>query len=220
KDLVLNEFNRSKFAERYLADGGVERALIYLKTTNTQKINELRSKTEALCPAHECWIGGEIVAFADFSKSLIRTLFDSFFVSLLLVGMVIFYLAWATKSRNFFSLVIASFWGPAVILCLIYAFDLSINFVTCIIASTLVGLTGDNAIQFLFAAKNDDLQAGIEQRGPSSLYCALTMGLCSLVFLGSYFEAPKVLGALLAAGFLFSLIGDVWILNGLTKKKT
>ncbi len=219
KDLVLNEFNHTKFAERYLSPSGDERAIVYLKTTNTQKINELRNAIEHLCPSHECWIGGEIVAFADFSKSLIHTLFESFFISLLLVGIIIFYLAWATKIKNYFSLVIASFWGPAVILCLIYALDLSINFVTCIIASTLVGLTGDNAIQFMFAANHNDLQSGIEERGPSSLYCALTMGLCSLVFLGSYFEAPKILGALLAAGFFFSLIGDVWILNGLTKKK-
>jgi len=219
KDLVMNEFNHSKFAERYISTTGEERALLYLKTTNTQKVNDLRLKVQKICPNHECWVGGEIVAFADFSKSLIRTLFDSFFISLILVGLVLVYLAWATGITNYFSIIIASFWGAAVILCLIYAFDLSINFVTCIIASTLVGLTGDNAIQFVFAAKNDNLQSGIEERGPSSLYCALTMGLSSLVFLGSYFEAPKILGALLAAGFMFSLIGDVWILNGLTKRK-
>ncbi len=222
KDLVLNEFDHSKFAERYVPESksGEERVILYLSSTNTQKVNDLRLKTAELCSKHECWLAGEIVAFADFSRSLIHTLFDSFFISLVLVGIVIAYLAWATKMGNTFYLVIASFWGPAVILCLIYAFDLSINFVTCIIASTLVGLTGDNAIQFVFAAKDNNLQSGIEERGPSSLYCALTMGLCSLVFLGSYFEAPKILGALLAAGFFFSLIGDVWILNGLTVKKT
>jgi len=219
KEMVQTEFSHSKFADRYLSDSQDERAILYLKTTNTQKLNDLRSFVANLCPSHECWVGGEIIAFADFSRSLIHTLFDSFFLSLVLVGIVIVYLAWASRKHSYFSLIIASFWGPAVILCLIYAFDLSINFVTCIIASTLVGLTGDNAIQFIFAAKDDSLEKGIEERGPSSLYCALTMGLCSLVFLGSYFEAPKVLGVLLAAGFFFSLIGDVWILNGLTPKK-
>lgn len=219
KDMVKMEFEHSKFAERYLSDSKDERAILYLKTTNTQKLNELRSAIENLCPQHECWVGGEIIAFADFSRSLIHTLFDSFFLSLVLVGIIISYLAWASRKHSYFSLIIASFWGPAVILCLIYAFDLSINFVTCIIASTLVGLTGDNAIQFIFAAKDESLEKGIEERGPSSLYCALTMGLCSLVFLGSYFEAPKILGVLLAAGFFFSLIGDVWILNGLTPSK-
>lgn len=219
KEMVQTEFSHSKFADRYLSDSQDERAILYLKTTNTQKLNDLRTFVANLCPSHECWVGGEIIAFADFSRSLIHTLFDSFFLSLVLVGIVIVYLAWASRKHSYFSLIIASFWGPAVILCLIYAFDLSINFVTCIIASTLVGLTGDNAIQFIFAAKDDSLEKGIEERGPSSLYCALTMGLCSLVFLGSYFEAPKVLGVLLAAGFFFSLIGDVWILNGLTPKK-
>lgn len=219
KEMVKTEFDISKFAERYISDTKSERALLYLKTTNTEKVDNLRKKVQTFCPNHECWVGGEIVAFADFSRSLIHTLFDSFFISLVLVGIVLFYLAWATGIKNYFAVIIASFWGPAVILCLIYAFDLSINFVTCIIASTLVGLTGDNAIQFLFASKDNNLTTGIEERGPSSLYCALTMSLCSLVFLGSYFEAPKILGALLAAGFLFSLVGDVWILNGLTRKK-
>lgn len=219
REMILNEFGHSKFAERYVSSSKAERAILYLKTTNTQKVNDLRLNVQSICPNHECWIGGEIVAFADFSKSLIHTLFDSFFISLVLVGFILIYLAWATGVKNYFAVVISSFWGPAAVLCLIYAFDLSINFVTCIIASTLVGLTGDNAIQFLFAAKDDNLQSGIEQRGPSSLYCALTMGMCSLVFLGSYFEAPKILGALLAAGFALSLFGDVWILNGLTRKK-
>lgn len=218
KDLVLNEFNHSDFSKRYLSDVGDERAILYLSTTNTDKINNLRDTVSSLCPTRLCWVGGEIIAFADFSKSLIKTLFNSFFVSLILVAIVILYLAWASKIQNYFALIISSFWGPAVILCLIYAFDLSINFVTCIIASTLVGLTGDNAIQFIFASKNQHLTSGIENRAPSSLYCAITMALCSLVFLGSYFEAPKMLGALLAAGFIFSLIGDVWILNGLSKK--
>lgn len=219
RKMVQTEFEHSKFADRYLSTSRDERVILYLKTTNTQKLNELRSSVAQLCPKHECWVGGEIIAFADFSRSLIHTLFDSFFLSLVLVAIVLAYLAWASGKHHYFSLIIASFWGPAVILCLIYAFDLSINFVTCIIASTLVGLTGDNAIQFIFASKDNALEKGIEERGPSSLYCALTMGLCSLVFLGSYFEAPKVLGVLLAAGFLFSLIGDVWILNGLTPKK-
>jgi predicted RND superfamily exporter protein len=219
RKMVQTEFEHSKFAERYLSSSRDERVILYLKTTNTQKLNELRSSVAHLCPEHECWVGGEIIAFADFSRSLIHTLFDSFFLSLVLVAIVLAYLAWASGKHHYFSLIIASFWGPAVILCLIYAFDLSINFVTCIIASTLVGLTGDNAIQFIFASKENSLEKGIEERGPSSLYCALTMGLCSLVFLGSYFEAPKVLGVLLAAGFFFSLIGDVWILNGLTPKK-
>ena len=137
-----------------------------LNTTNTEKINDLRIKSN-LCPTNLCWIGGEIVAFADFSKSLIQTLFDSFFISLILVGIVIFYLAWASGIKNYFSLIISSFWGPAVILCLIYAFDLSINFVTCIIASTLVGLTGDNAIQFIFASKNQELELGMKSRAPA-----------------------------------------------------
>jgi predicted RND superfamily exporter protein len=215
RTLIKNELEISKFSERYINELKEERAFLFLKTTNTEKINLLRDKVKTLCPNRECYLTGEIIGFADFSKSLINTLFTSLFVSLILVTGTIWYLAYLFGSKNFFKMIISSFWGPAVLLCLIYIFDISVNFVTCIIASTLVGLTGDNAIQFLFASENDNLDAGIQKRGASSFYCSFTMALSSLVFLGSYFDAPKTLGVMLAVGFMLSYVGDVWLLKGL-----
>lgn len=218
KDLVKNELEISKFTDRYINQIQEERAFIYLKTTNTEKINKLRDKIVELCPNQQCYITGEVIGFADFSKSLINTLFYSLFISLILVSTTIYFLVYLSNSKHFINMIISSFWGPAVLLCMIYLFDISINFVTCIIASTLVGLTGDNAIQFLFASNSDNLNDGILERGASSFYCSITMALCSLVFLGSYFDAPKTLGLMLAAGFILSYLGDVWLLKGLTKK--
>jgi predicted RND superfamily exporter protein len=215
KKLVIEEFNLSDFYKRFVAPDKSERVIIYLSTTNTEKINHLKSEIQNECPNRECFVAGEIIGFADFSKSLIQTLFWSLFLSLIMVGIVLSLLAYTKKTKAIWTLIVSSFWGPAVLLCLIYIFDISINFVTCIIASTLVGLTGDNAIQFIFSSNIDE---GINSKGVSAFYCAFTMALCSLVFLGSYFDAPKTLGMLLAIGFLFSYLGDVWLLKGLTKK--
>lgn len=214
-DLIQTEFNISSMKDRYLSDSKYERAFLYLTTSNTQKINELRSTINSFCPKRECFLVGQYVGFADYSFQLIKTLFDSLFLSLALVMAIIYFLVRALKIKNFFYLIISSFWGPAVMLCLIYAFDLSINFVTCIVASTLVGLTGDNAIQFIFATKNLNLDEGINERATPAFYCSLTMAICSLLFLFSYFEPPRTLGILLSLGFLFSFVGDVWILKGL-----
>lgn len=216
KEMIRTEVDMSTLADRYRAESGEERTLLYLETTNTEKLNLFREKVEKICPQRECWLAGEFVGFADFSRSLIQTLFESLFLSLFLVGGIIFYLSLATGKKHFMAVMASAFWGPSIMLCGIYLFDLSINFVTCIVASTLVGLTGDNAIQYLFGG--DDLDEGIEDRGVGSIQCAIIMFLCCLTFLGSYFEPPRTLGTLLAAGFLFSLFGDLWILKSLIKK--
>ncbi len=94
------------------------------------------------------------------------------------------------------------------------------NMMTCMFASVLVGLTGDNAIQFLLgASRRGGLEQGIELRGVASIQCSLLMASAALIFLGSYFVHPRVFGVLLSAGLIASLVGDVWILKGLIRNR-
>lgn len=219
KQMVARELSITNMSQRYLAASGEERDVLYLKTTNTAEVNRFREKVADLCPARECWLAGEFIGFADFSKGLIHTLFESMIGSVLSVGFIVALLGVLTGNfRQTPSLVLASFWGPATMLTAIFLCDISINFVTCIVASTLIGLTGDNAIMFMF--QGETIEEGIEQHGLGSLQTSIVMALCSLTFVLSYFEPPRMLGILLAGGFLCSLLGDVWLLKGLTKKQT
>jgi hypothetical protein len=102
---------------------------------------------------------------------------------------------------------------------LIGIFRIKVNFLTCIFASTLVGLTGDNAIQFLLSSGNESLLSGMSQRGKASIVCGSIMAVSSLVFLGSYFVPPRIFGALLSAGFLMSMVGDFWLLKALLPRE-
>lgn len=216
--LAARELGITAFGRRYRAVGGEERDLLLLKTTNTEKLNRFRRQLGELCPQRECWATGEFVGFADFSEALIGTLFKSLFGSILLVAAVIVLVARQRRKLALCAgLLASSLWGPAVMLALIYLCDISINFVTCVVASTLIGLTGDNAIMFLLA--DDDLAVGVRERAVGSIQTALVMSVCSLTFVFSYFEPPRMLGILLAVGFLASLLGDVWLLKGLTRKK-
>lgn len=217
-DLVKSEIQSSGLLDRYKAESGEVRTIFYLTTSNTEKLNELRLEVNQLCPKHECWLAGEFIGFADFSKEMIKTLFDSLFLSLIDVMLIVLYLTVALNKRNFWAIILSSLWGPAWIMACMFIFKMPINLITCIVASTLVGLTGDNAIQYLFGGK--DIEDGIENRGTGSIQCALIMSVCSLAFLGSYFEPPRSLGLLLAAGFILSLIGDLWILKALIKKRS
>ena len=85
--------------------------------------------------------------------------------------------------------------------------------------SVLVGLTGDNFIQYLFAREGKDLAQGVGRRGVASVQVALLMGLVCLTFLVSSFAPSRTLGLLLALGLVASLVGDLWILCALTARR-
>jgi predicted RND superfamily exporter protein len=215
KDLVKRESRTSSFFNRFESDTGESRAMVYLSSSNTAKVEALRESVAQICAKKECSLAGEVVAFAEVSQSFIKTLFESFIVSLVLVAAVIGFLVMARRSKKLFSLLIASFWGPFAMLAVILWGGAEINSVTCIVASTVVGLTGDNAIQFLFSSKRRSLLEGVEKVSGGSLQCTVVMMLIALVFLGSYFEPPRNLAFLLSFGFAASFIGDVLIFRAL-----
>jgi uncharacterized protein len=219
RQMVERELKTTDFSRRYVNNRGDERAIVYLKTSNTEKLNQLRKKIEDLCPHNECWISGEFVGFADFSQSLISTLFESLFLSILIVvGFISSLALYLKRGHLVVAMIFSSLWGPAVLLSMIYFFGISINFVTCVVASALVGLTGDNAIMFL-CHRGASISEAIKERALASIQSALMMAICSLTFLFSYFEPPQMLGVLLSIGFISSLVGDVWLLKGFTKNK-
>lgn len=98
-------------------------------------------------------------------------------------------------------------------------FQVEINFLTAIFSSILVGICGDNAIQFLLASRKKNLSENIDSRGPGALIIAFIMFCAGLSFLMSYFQPVRILGVLLSFGLLSALIGDLWGLRLLIVKK-
>lgn len=216
--LVSRELSTQEFGQRYQASSGEVRDVLYLTNIDTAEVNRFRRQVAQLCPLRECWLAGEFIGFADFSEGLITTLFESMLGSVFSVGLIVALLGIGTGHLRYVpGLVLASFWGPAVMMTAIFLCGITINFVTCIVASTLIGLTGDNAIMFMFQGKS--IAAGIEEKGIGSFQTALIMAVVALTFVLSYFEPPRMLGFLLAGGFLCALLGDVWILKGLMPRE-
>jgi len=97
-----------------------------------------------------------------------------------------------------------------------------VNFVTCVVVSILVGMTGDNTIQYILGSMDSDedpLMNGIKERSGGSVITTFIMMMCSTIFFFYYFEPPRVFGGLLIFGFLASLAGDLWLLQGLLPEK-
>ncbi len=214
KEDLREQMKRSSFGNSFISAVGTERAFVYLKTAETLVLNRLTEKVQNLCPQKECWLAGEYVAFAEFSSRLISTLFQSLFLSLFLVGMILLFIFRAFRIKDQRLLLVSVLWGPFLVFSELVVSGGHINVVTCIVASILVGLAGDNLIQFIYASEGLT-DSGIFQRSSASMISTVLMTALSFVFVFSYFQPPRDLGAFMALGFVASLIGDLWILKGL-----
>ncbi|MEK7355724.1 MAG: hypothetical protein AAB250_04715 [Bdellovibrionota bacterium] len=218
KEAIDGPLRAMPVGRRYFSESGKERAWVFLDTLDIKRVLELKEKTKSLCPGNICALEGDIVAFSEYSRSLVQTLFSSFLLSLVLVGLTLTACAKARgKMGQLPAILLSSSWAPFAVLFTIWVFEIEVNFVTSIVLSVLVGLTGDNAIQYIFAG--DDLDAGARAKGRATLICSLTMIGVSLLFVFAPFEPTKLLGLLLALGFALVFIGDYSLLRGLLTAK-
>jgi hypothetical protein len=215
------EYKRSLRYKQFVDERGFPRAALFIKSISVHDLQALKAEVARLCPRGECHAGGELIAYSDFATRVPKTLVDSMGLSMLLVGAVIAYLAFAFGKQAILAHLLASaFWGACFMIVLMVGLRIPMDFLKCIVASVLIGLTGDNAIQYLFAAGSADLSTGVRSRGEASIQTNLFMAITSLMYLFSYFNPPRLFGLLLALGFVAALIGDLWILNGLLPRKT
>lgn len=217
KDWIETVFKTSTAGSNLKLDSGSERWIVFLKSTETKKLNQLRLDMAKICPDGRCSLVGEYIGFAELSQVLIKTLFESLFVSLFLVGLLIFFIMRKFEVKGWWPIHSSILWGPLFLVTCIQISGFTINFVTCIVASLVVGLAGDNAIQYLFSGRGLNHQ-GIDQEAKASIICMILMSFLSLVLIFSYFQPPRSLGILLSIGFIGNLIGDLWVLKGLLPK--
>lgn len=207
-------FSISRFHGQFNDDEDKSRAILYLKETSVEPVEMLKKIVDLKCLGN-CHLAGEMVAYSDFAGLVPKTLIDSLLVSLVLVSLIIAFLAYAqNKEKLIPSLLLSSFWGAFFVIMILGFMHSTLDFWKSIFASILVGLTGDNAIQYLFASEKKDINDGIESRGVASIVTAVLMATTSLVYLGSYFSSPKIFGVILCAGLLASLFGDLFLFKG------
>lgn len=216
KRMIVSDFKTSDAYRRMVAKSGYSRIILYPKTIDVDTLMGMQDVLRNHCKNQECQLTGSLMAYAEFSRTIPKVLLESMISSLFLVIAIIAWIAYSMgQLRSVPALVLSSFWGPAVMFALIGIFQLKVNFLTCIFASVLVGLTGDNGIQYLMGSGKKGLDQGVEERGGSSVVTVVLMSSTAVIFFGSYFDPPKTFGALLAGGLLAALVGDLWILNGL-----
>ncbi len=218
KNMVLTEAKSAGAFDSFLSATGQERVSIYVKDTSTEPMINLLKRIEQQC-ADLCFATSESAAHAEFSAKIPSAFIDSFAASILSVSLILIVLVFfLTKApRPYFSILASSLWGPFVIMTLFWVFQTKINFMACLFTNVLIGLTGDNAIQFLFSSRKRNINTGLSRRGGGSLLISFIICMSCFVFLGSYFNSPKIYGMFLAVGILAATFGDVWILKALNE---
>jgi predicted RND superfamily exporter protein len=223
RPLVAREFSLSDAFRKYVRPEAGLRVGVYLDDLDLSSLGETLAQFRSVC-GERCIPVGESVVLHDYSERVSRTLMDSFVVSIVLVILVVAGLAWILKTDHVFRLVYSSIWSPLLMIGVMVVFRVPVNLVTSIFVAILVGLTGDNAIQFIFAAQEEaspggstggGLNQGIQERSVAVVQLLGLLSVASLLFLGLSLVPMKVLGLLFSAGFAMTLVGDLWLLKGL-----
>lgn len=218
KNPVVQLWQDSWFARRLISENHVHRAIVYLNSMENDVIDDFIKFTEGLCK-DRCKLVGTIISYSEFSGRVLNTLFESFLVSLIQVVIIIFLLRGNLGLRETIYSIVSSVWGPIALLAIFVWFKIPVFFVSSICAAVLVGLAGDNAIQFIFSSKKKSFTKAVEQLGEASLI--LTIGNCLMLSL--FFFSPIApiaqLGGFMMLGILLCYFGDLVILKGLLRKK-
>lgn len=217
-DLVKRLAATDDVYKRYFATDGSELWHIFINQNSVSAAEHFMDYVRKACPIEKCQLSGALPIFVDFSSQVVKSLFESFGASLLLVILFLFFYLWWTKTKNYFSVIFSSMFGPIIMMGSLSALNIPVNFVSCFFAAILVGLAGDNAIQYVYSSRGRNLENGIKSCSNASIIITSAMILISLLLLWSSFLPPRSLGVILSLGLLINLIGDFWLLKLLLKK--
>lgn len=215
---ILSDLSLHSLQKRYRGEYLSYRHIIYFKSSEFQSLKNSLEQIRNSCQ-NECQLIGEIVSYNEFMDKIPLALMKSLGISLLLVGLIIFVLATIFKYPKAWAFTLGSLWGPSCLLIMMAILHIKINFLSCVFICMMVGLTGDNGIQFLFAEKREGAGKGIRYHQSCALQVGFIMAASCLFFLFSYFAPPREFGPMLGIGFLISLFGDIWLTKALTQTK-
>jgi len=216
-DLIQRESRLTLLGQKFISADRQERIFVLLASGDVLKINSLTEKLEQICNSH-CAVQGEMVVFAEYTRLLINTLAESFVLSLLLVAGVIFGLLVINRQRPIWLYLATAMWAPCVMMILMALFQFPINMMTAVVGAIVVGLAGDNTIQFIMNRANRKNQDRAGQLSLMAFSVSIFMMGLSALFFFSYFLTMRELGLFLILGFLAALVGDLYLLRALKLK--
>ncbi len=216
--LVERLWTQSETRKTFASGSGTRRGTVYLTSLDATQLAAVNERLiERQSPAR---LTGAYNVYQEFSEMVLRTLESSAVITMLLVSVVILILALKFGlARQAPLLILSALWGPIVLLagCALFGIQISVNLAP--FAAVLMGLSGDNAIQYIFASR-DGLTRALDERGGASVQSALMMAVIGAVPALSAFEPPKTLALFLVLGMMLGLLGDLILLRSLLPNRS
>ena len=217
KNSVEQMWENSHFSERLVSKQGPERALLYINSMDNKNVSSFRKSLYEICGTY-CEFSSSLISYNEFGERVLGTFFESLFTSLVLVGLLLIAIKGALNWKTIGFLLLTSFWGPLALIAFFIIFNIPVFFVSSICAAVLVGLAGDNSIQFIFASRKSNINKSVAGLAYASFLVTFGMALLFSVFLLSPVAPLQKLGMFMILGVILIYIGDVWLLRGLIKK--
>jgi len=220
---LLSTFDRylrsSPWTERWFSSKKpLQRVLLYLNTTDVEEISRIRKTSQRICESR-CYLAGIVISYSEFGLKILQTLQSSFSVCFILTSLILAGLLVNFSINHKLLILLTSLWGPCFMLFMFSFFEIGIYFATSAVMSILVGLAGDNSIQFIFTKNKKSIIPGIMEKEEASLYSTVFMILAASSLMFSEFDGVRKIGLLLIVGSLLGLIGDVILLKSVIKKE-
>lgn len=213
RPLIFEDFKRTDLGKLFISYK-TKRIIAYIKSYDTKDVPVVVSRIQNIC-GNSCSITSEIIVSKDYAVGILQTLYDSAISGFFSIILLILWLVMTLSKKHTVPVLLSTLWASFMLLILVIAFQFKINVVTCVALSILIGLAGDNAIQFLLLQK-DTLSNSVEEIGEASTENFILMLILSSTLFFSYFQTPRTLALLMMIGIVLMFIGDLWVLNGLT----
>jgi predicted RND superfamily exporter protein len=222
-NLIEEDIKDTPIGHYYFSKHNQEKATIYFDTGDNDKLLKFQTIIDQIC-LKKCELGGTFISYAEIGNQIPKSLMESLITSITLVILILLILLNKHKIKNKLLIILTSIWGPAAIILVLYLAKIKIYFPTSIFASILVGLAGDNTIQFIYAAidseKNpkSDFNMAVTSRAVPSVIFGICLVSIPFVFIFSYFRPIQSLGYIFTIGSLLLIFGDFWLLKGVLKR--
>ncbi len=219
--MIIFDLENSEIGKLYNSKN-LKRVIAYTNSYDTLDIPKVQNEINALCKkmmANNCRTVSEVIVSKDYATGVLQTLYDSFSFCFLLIVIIIMWLTLGVDRKLFFPIILSVIWAPIALLILVILFQFKVNVITCVALSLIVGLGGDNAIQFLLL-NHQKIDETVKEFGQASIQVMVLLLIVSLTLGFSYFRTTKILSLLMVISIFLMLVGDIWILNGLLNFKS
>ncbi len=216
REMVSREANAVGALRSWRSRDGTKRHLLLLKSYDSDSVQDIDRRISEVC--RDCFLAGQSLVYAEYNRRLGSTLTSGFVESLVSVVILLLALTWLKEPGLYGPILVSILVGPLAMVTLIALLGIPVNVVTCVFFAVIVGLTGDNAIQFLFS-EGKTFQDKMHDRSEASLVMTLMLMALSSMFLFQTLVPVKWLGALFLLGFAVTFFGDLNVLQGLIERR-